>query len=69
MKLADYQLNTMHQPRAALASLGAALYLDPLEQSAQQQFLQASAAARGGKVKHHPGGSPSAGGLAPSPGE
>jgi tetratricopeptide (TPR) repeat protein len=69
MKLADYQLNTMHQARAALASLGAALYLDPLEQSAQQQFLQASAAARGGKVKHHPSGSPSAGGLAPSPGE
>jgi hypothetical protein len=69
MKLADYQLNTMHQPRAALASLQSALYLDPLEQSAQQQFLEASAAARGAKVSHHKPGSPSAGGLAPSPGE
>ncbi len=70
MKLADYQLNTMHQPAAALASLRAALYLDPLEQSAQQQFLEASAEARGAKVKRHkPAASPAAGGLAPSPGE
>jgi hypothetical protein len=71
MKLADYQLNTMHQPRAALASLQAALYLDPLEQSAQQQFLEASAAARGKHVKHHAstgGAAGAAGGLAPSPG-
>jgi hypothetical protein len=68
-KLADYQLNTMHQPGAALASLKAALYLDPLEQSAQQEFLQASAEARGVKVKHHAKSSPDSGGLAPSPGE
>jgi tetratricopeptide (TPR) repeat protein len=76
IKLGDYQLNTMHQPRAALASLQAALYLDPLEQSAQQEFLEASAAARGQKVKRHgsspssgSSSSPSTGGLAPSPGE
>jgi hypothetical protein len=72
MKLADYQLNTMHQPAAALQSLRAALYLDPLEQSAQQQFLEASAAARGEKVKRHGGSSsssPGTGGLAPSSGE
>jgi hypothetical protein len=69
MKLADYQLNRMHQASAALASLRAALYLDPLEQSAQQEFLQASAAARGENVKRHSASSPSAGGLAPSPGE
>jgi O-antigen ligase len=47
MKLADYELNRMHDPQSALEALRAALYLDPLEQSAQQQFLQASAAARG----------------------
>lgn len=47
MKLADYELNRMHDPQSALQALRAALYLDPLEQSAQQQFLQASAAARG----------------------
>jgi tetratricopeptide (TPR) repeat protein len=69
MKLADYQLNTMHEPKAALASLQAALYLDPLEQSAQALFLQASAAARGVKVKHGASSSPTTGGLAPSPGE
>jgi hypothetical protein len=71
MKLADYQLNRMHRPQAALQALRAALYLDPLEQAAQQQFLEASAAARGEKVKHHSSsaGSPGTGGLAPSPGE
>ena len=71
MKLADYQLNRMHQPNAALQSLRAALYLDPLEQAAQQQFLEASAAARGVKVKKHSSstGTPGTGGLAPSPGE
>jgi tetratricopeptide (TPR) repeat protein len=46
MKLADYQLHRMRDPHAALQSLHAALYLDPLEQAAQQQFLEASAAAR-----------------------
>jgi tetratricopeptide (TPR) repeat protein len=71
MKLGDYQLNRMHQPSAALQSLRAALYLDPLEQAAQQQFLEASAAARGVKVRHHSSstGSSGTGGLAPSPGE
>jgi hypothetical protein len=59
----------MHDPAAALQALRAALYLDPLEQSAQALFLEASAAARGQKTKHHAASSPSAGGLAPSPGE
>jgi hypothetical protein len=68
-KLADYQLNRMHEPAAALTSLRASLYLDPLEQSTQQQFLQASAAARGVKTRGHSPASPDAGGLAPSPGE
>jgi hypothetical protein len=68
-KLADYELNRLHNPRAALQALRAELYLDPLEQSAQAMFLEASAAARGQKIKHHAPGSPSAGGLAPSPGE
>lgn len=69
MKLGDYQLNTLHRPQAALASLQAALYLDPLEQSAQQEFLEASAAARGQKIKRHSSSSTGTGGLAPSPGE
>jgi uncharacterized membrane protein len=47
MKLADYQFHRLHNPRAAIAALKAALYLDPLEQAAQQQFLEASAALRG----------------------
>lgn len=68
-KLADYELNRLHNPKAALQALRAELYLDPLEQSAQAMFLEASAAARGQKVKHHAPGSPTAGGLAPSPGE
>jgi O-antigen ligase len=69
IKLADYELGRMHNPKAALQALHAALYLDPLEQSAQSLFLEASAAARGQTTKHHGSGSPSAGGLAPSPGE
>jgi hypothetical protein len=69
IKLADYELGRMHNPKAAIQALQAALYLDPLEQSAQSLFLEASAAARGQKTKHHDSGSPSAGGLAPSPGE
>lgn len=70
IKLADYELNRMRDPRAALQALRAALYLDPLEQSAQAMFLEASAAARGQKRPgHHAPASPSAGGLAPSPGE
>ena len=70
IKLADYELGRMNNPKAALQALHAALYLDPLEQSAQSLFLEASAAARGVKTKHHAGGgAPSASGLAPSPGE
>jgi tetratricopeptide (TPR) repeat protein len=69
IKLADYELGRMHNPKAALQALQAALYLDPLEQSAQSLFLEASAAARGQTTKHHGSSSPSAGGLAPSPGE
>jgi O-antigen ligase/polysaccharide polymerase Wzy-like membrane protein len=69
IKLADYELGRMHNPKAAIQALQAALYLDPLEQSAQSLFLEASAAARGQKTKHHGSSSPSAGGLAPSPGE
>jgi hypothetical protein len=70
IKLADYELNRMRDPQAALQALQAALYLDPLEQSAQAMFLEASAAARGEKPRgHHAPASPSAGGLAPSPGE
>jgi hypothetical protein len=57
MKLADYQLDRLHNPRAAIASLKAALYLDPLEQSAQQQFLDASAALRGETRRPSAGGS------------
>jgi O-Antigen ligase len=68
-KLADYELNRLHNPRAALQALHAELYLDPLEQAAQSMFLQASAAERGQKTKHHGPSSPAAGGLAPSPGE
>jgi tetratricopeptide (TPR) repeat protein len=68
-KLADYQLNRLHNPQAALQALRAELYLDPLEQSANAMFLQASAAARGEKTKHHAPSSPASGGLAPSPGE
>jgi hypothetical protein len=74
MKLADYQLHRVRDPRAALLSLRAALYLDPLEQAAQQQFLEASAAARGARTrKRGPSSSGSSAGtgadLAPSPGE
>lgn len=68
-KLADYQLNRLHNPRAALQALRAELYLDPLEQSAQALFLQASAAARGVKTKPHAPKSPAAGAPSPSPGE
>jgi O-antigen ligase len=68
-KLADYELNRLHNPRAALQALHAELYLDPLEQSAQAMFLEASAAARGQKTKSHGPASPASGGLAPSPGE
>lgn len=68
-KLADYELNRLHNPRAALQALRAELYLDPLEQAAQSMFLEASAAARGQKTKPHAAAAPSAGGLAPSPGE
>ena len=71
MKLADYELHRMDNPRAAVQALEAALYLDPLEQSAQQQFLEASAAARSDATHKHSskarGIDP--GGLAPSPGE
>ncbi|HEX6460001.1 MAG TPA: O-antigen ligase family protein [Thermoleophilaceae bacterium] len=68
-KLADYELNRLHNPRAALQALRAELYLDPLEQSAQTLFLEASAAARGVRTKHHGSSSPAGGSLAPSPGE
>jgi O-Antigen ligase len=68
-KLADYELNRLHNPRAALQALHAELYLDPLEQAAQSMFLEASAAARGQKTKGHGASSPASGGLAPSPGE
>jgi O-antigen ligase/polysaccharide polymerase Wzy-like membrane protein len=69
MKLADYELNRMHDPQSALEALRAALYLDPLEQSAQQQFLQASAAARGQKIRGGGSGGILSGGVAPAPGE
>lgn len=68
-KLADYELNRLHNPQAALQALRAELYLDPLEQSAQTLFLEARAAARGVKTKQHTPSSPAAGGLAPSPGK
>jgi hypothetical protein len=73
MKLADYELHRMNNPGAAVQALRAALYVDPLEQSAQQQFLEASAAARnqtaGKRSGNGPsGGSSNGGGLAPSPG-
>jgi uncharacterized membrane protein YgcG len=79
MKLAQYQLDRLHNPQAAIASLKAALYLDPLEQAAQQQFLEASAALRGDRSsssRRGNGGASSGGGgaaaggggsLAPSP--
>jgi len=71
MKLADYELNRVHDPQSAIQALRAALYLDPLEQSAQQQFLQASAAARGEKIRGGGanGGGILSGGVAPAPGE
>jgi tetratricopeptide (TPR) repeat protein len=68
-KLADYELNRLHNPRAALQAVHAELYLDPLEQSAQSLFLEASAAARGGQTQHHAPSSPTSGDLSPSPGE
>ena len=70
IKLGDYQLRTMSNPRAALQALRAALYLDPREGAAQQLFLQASAASRGAGTR---GGAatpaPTGGAPAPSPGE
>jgi uncharacterized membrane protein YgcG len=71
MKLADYQLDRLHNPRAAIAALKAALYLDPLEQAAQQQFLNASAALRGNRRStsgRGNGGASAAGGGAPGGG-
>jgi hypothetical protein len=69
-KLADYELNRLHNPQAALQALHAELYLDPLEQSAQAMFLEASAEARGQRTRRSGApASPAAGGLAPSPGE
>ena len=60
----------MNDPQSAIQALRAALYLDPLEQSAQQQFLQASAAARGQKIRGGGGsGGILSGGVTPAPGE
>jgi hypothetical protein len=67
IKLADYELTRVHDPRAALSALGVALYLDPLNQSAQQEFLAASAAARGERASKRHAPPPTT--LAPSPGE
>jgi hypothetical protein len=66
MKLADYELNRLHNPRASLQASRAVLYLDPLEQSAQQQFLDASAELRGAKRPGHSGAG-SSGALGPAP--
>ena len=49
LSLADYELN-LHNPNAALQALGAALYLDPLDQATRNAFLAASAASRGKKT-------------------
>jgi O-antigen ligase len=54
LSLARYELGTLHNPEAALQALNAALYLDPLDQATRDEFLAASAAARGSKA---PGGS------------
>jgi tetratricopeptide (TPR) repeat protein len=69
--LADYELSLRH-PAAALQALEAALYLDPLNQSIQDRYLAASAAARGQRVSSKPSSAGATGGAAPtapSPGE
>ena len=50
LSLAGYELGTLHNPDAALQALDAALYLDPLDQATRNDFLAASAAARGSKA-------------------
>jgi O-Antigen ligase len=70
LSLADYELN-LHNPNAALQALGAALYLDPLDQATRNAFLAASAASRGKKTSARAASAPPATttGPAPSPGE
>ena len=66
LSLADYELN-LHNPTAALQALGAALYLDPLDQATRNAFLAASAASRGKKTTAHAASAPPATSTAPAP--
>lgn len=43
LRLASFQLGTLDRPRAALATLEGALYLDPLSKAARDLYLQARA--------------------------
>ena len=42
LRLADFQLNQLKDRKAALRSLGAALYLDPRDPLTQSAYLQVS---------------------------
>jgi hypothetical protein len=66
LSLADYELK-LHDANAALQALGAALYLDPLDQATRNAFLAASAASRGGKVSARATTAPPAPTTAPAP--
>ena len=66
LSLADYELN-LHNPNAALQALGAALYLDPLDQATRNAFLAASAASRGKKTTARAASAPPATSTAPAP--
>ena len=42
LRLADFELNALNRPSAAVRHLSAALYLDPRSTTALQSFLDAS---------------------------
>lgn len=62
LQLADYQLNTLNQPKAALETIRGALFLDPQSRAAQTVFFQAS------YRLHPPAGLPAPVPAVPAPG-
>ena len=62
LQLADYQLNSLNQPKAALETIRGALFLDPQSRAAQTVFFQAS------YRLHPPAGLPAPVPAVPAPG-
>ena len=67
LRLADFQLNQLKQPKQALRSLSAALYLDPRDPMTISAYLQVAAQASGKPVAGAAAAAPAAGSTGPPP--